>query len=162
MSDLQGSPIPGVALDTGQPDENQPRSPPKGRSSGPREPSLIDESAKLELDHRVALYQFHASAYIRGIAFFLAINAVLIKFAIDDTTNRGLYSEVALLCSIAIVIPLAFSYWHIGEMKREFKRLAVATRTIALSVAPLAMLSFATTVFWLVILVTWIRVYALK
>jgi hypothetical protein len=145
-----------------QPEESKPGSPDGERSPGLPERPSADEAARLELAHHVELYKFHASAYIQGIAFFLAINAALFKFAIDDRTNRGLYSEVALLCGIAIVIPLAFSYWHIGRMRRDFDRLANATSTSALSVAPLAMLSFATTIFWLVIVGTWIRVYALR
>lgn len=120
------------------------------------ETTEVNEAAKVELEHRVALYQFYLNSYIRGIAFFLAINAVLFKFAIDDQLHRRMFSILALLCGLAILIPLVFSIRHVREMGSDFKRLAEATRTKPIRVAPLTMLSGATTLFWLIIVGAWV------
>lgn len=140
---------------TGGADEDLPRVS-TARSSGGADGPSTSDLAKMELDHRVALYQFHVSSYIRGVAFFLVINGVLFKFAIDDARNRDLYSMLALLCGAAITIPLIYSFWHIRAMKVEFQRLATLTSTTALSVSPLLMLSVVTTAFWFIIVGAWI------
>lgn len=51
----------------------------------------MDEPSKFELVQRVRLYQFYIDCYIKGIAFFLAITAALLKFAMDDKSNRTVF-----------------------------------------------------------------------
>jgi hypothetical protein len=118
-----------------------------------------DEAARLELDHRITLYQFHVGSYIRGIAFFLAINAVLFKFALDDKVQRTLYSIIALLCCLAVLVPLVFGALHIRVMNDDFKRLAEATGTKAILVSPFTMLTIATAAFWLIIFGSWVFMF---
>ena len=80
----------------------------------------LHDPAGQELDHQVQLYQFHVGSYIRGIAFFLAINAVLMKFALDDKSQRLLYSVVAMLCALSILIPLRFGFRHVHKLAANF------------------------------------------
>lgn len=117
--------------------------------------SQISESAKLEYERQVELYQFHVGAYIRGIAFFLAINALLLKFAIDDLVNRTMFAIFALSCGLAILIPLVFSFCHVRNIRKDFQRLAVLTKTQPISVAPFVMLSSVTLAFWIIIFGAW-------
>jgi len=57
----------------------------------------MDETAKIELEHRVKLYQFYLGCYIKGIAFFLAITAALLKFALDSTKHSRIFSWAGIL-----------------------------------------------------------------
>ena len=119
----------------------------------------LNDPARQELDHQVQLYQFHVGSYIRGIAFFLAINAVLMKFALDDKSQRLLYSVVAMLCALAILIPLRFGFRHGAKLAADFERLAKATGTQPVDTSPLAMLVRATFWFWLIIFSVWVYIF---
>lgn len=119
---------------------------------------MIDESAKIELEHRVALYQFHLGSYIKGVAFFLAITGALLKFGLDSELYRAVFSWAGLMCNFAILIPLIFSFVHERHIARDFDRLAIATKTATISTNPLRMLAIATTVFWLILSAGWIYV----
>ena len=124
--------------------------------------NLAFAAAKLDLENQVALYQFHVGSYTKGIAFFLAINAVLFKFALDDESRRLLYSIVAILCGAAILIPLGYGLLHSRRMKVRFDRLAELTRTDPIDVTPLQMLVQATAAFWVIILGTWMYMVAIS
>jgi hypothetical protein len=115
-------------------------------------PERINESAKLELEQRVKLYEFYVGAYIKGIAFYLAITGVLLKFAMDCDRYRGVFSAVGLLCSFAILIPLWFAIRHERELQRRFLELAALTATKPISTSPLLVLSCATACFWVIML----------
>ena len=115
----------------------------------------MDESAKLELEHRVRLYQFYLDCYIKGIAFFLGITAALLKFAVESSLSRATFSLAGVLCSLVILIPLVFAYTHEKALSAEFLRLAEATRTRPISTSPLRMLTRATTLFWVIIAGGW-------
>jgi hypothetical protein len=115
----------------------------------------MNEAARLELDHRVRLYQFYIDCYIKGAATFLAIMAALLKFAVDAGTYRSVFSVAALVCCAAILIPLSFGVFDERRMSRDFIRLAAATGTVAISTAPLRMLSAAVAVFWLIVACGW-------
>lgn len=118
----------------------------------------MNENAKIELAHRVGLYQFYISQYTRGIAFFLAITGVLLKFAIDSQQYRFIFSLIGVICSLAVLIPLLFGFWHESNIASDFKRLAQKTKTEMISTAPLKMLSIATAVFWSIVFFGWLYV----
>ena len=118
----------------------------------------MNESAKLELEQRVRLYEFHVGAYIKGIAFYLAITGVLLKFAVDTVQYRTVFAAAGLLCSFAILIPLMFGLRHERVMRRRFVELAEATGTNPISTSPLLMLSVATASFWMIVSAGWVYV----
>jgi hypothetical protein len=118
----------------------------------------MDESAKLELEHRVRLYQFYIDCYIKGMAFFLGITAALLKFAVDSIPYRNIFAVAAIGCTLTILIPLIFGMVDERRIARDFKRLAELTKTAPISTAPLLMLSVAVATFWVIILGGWIYV----
>ena len=118
------------------------------------------EAAKLDLQNHVTLYQFYVGAYIKGIAFFLAINAVLFKFALDDKPDRLLFSLVALGAGLAILMPLFFGRSHALGLADLFQKLSRRTETEVIDVSPLKMLVRTTAIFWSLIFVLWL--YMLK
>src|SRR5688572_8270838 len=118
----------------------------------------MDESAKTELEHHVRLYQFHVDCYIKGIAFFLAITAALLKIAVDSQTFRVPFAIGALLCTVAISLPIVFGFTHEKRLVEEFQRLAVATKTRPLSTAPLRMLARTAAFFWFIVAGGWIYI----
>lgn len=119
---------------------------------------LIDEPVKLELDHRVKLYQFYVELYVKGIALYLGITSVLLKFAVDSTSYREVFCVAGLACAFAILIPLFFAYQHERTLRADFDRLAKASGINAISTSPLLYLSHATTCFWFIIFMGWFYV----
>jgi len=118
----------------------------------------VDEAAKVELEHRVNLYQFYIGTYTKGIAFFLAITGALLKFALDSEQYRSVFSWAGLLCNAAILIPLIFGIAHERKIAAAFKRLAESTGTTRISTGPLRILAIATVVFWSILCVGWVYV----
>lgn len=115
----------------------------------------MDDSAKIELENSVSLYQFHVNTYIKGIIVFLAITGALFKFSIESNEYRKIYAAAGILCGIAILIPLVFSFIHEKKIKEDFKRLAQTTNTNPISTSPLCMLSRVTAFFWVIISGAW-------
>ncbi|MDZ4287355.1 MAG: hypothetical protein U0984_05325 [Prosthecobacter sp.] len=120
--------------------------------------NIMDESSKFELEQRVRLYQFYVDCYIKGIAFFLAITAALLKFAMDSKPYRTVFAVAAIICTLSILIPLIFGMVDERKMARDFRRLAEATKTTPTSTAPLRMLAIATAYFWLIVFGGWIYI----
>jgi hypothetical protein len=118
----------------------------------------MNESSKIELDRRVRLYQFYVDCFIKGIGIFLGITAALLKFALDSTTHRTLFSRAGLSCSLVILIPLVFGFVEQRWIAADLSRLAGETHTSIISTAPLLMLCFTTLSFWLIICGGWIYI----
>jgi hypothetical protein len=118
----------------------------------------MDESDKFELEQRLRLYQFYIDCYIKGIAFFLAITAALLKFAVDAKSYRTVFAVAAIMCTVAVLIPLVFGLIDERKIARDFRRLAETTQTKPISTAPLLMLSIATAYFWLIVFGGWIYI----
>jgi hypothetical protein len=116
----------------------------------------MKESDKIELEHRVNLYQFYIDQYTKGIAFFLAITGALLKFAIDSKNYRTIFSAIGILCSLAVLIPLLFGFNHESSMSKDFGRLAQNTGTKKISTTPLKMLAIATAIFWIIVFLGWL------
>ena len=118
----------------------------------------MNEEAKVELEHRVSLYQFYIGTYTKGIAFFLAITGALLKFALDSAEYRVIFAAAGLICSASILIPLGYGAHHERQIARDFTRLAEGTNTRSISTGPLRMLVVATAIFWAIVCLGWLYV----
>ena len=117
------------------------------------------ESARVELELRVRLYEFYVGSYIKGIAFYLGITGILLKFAVDSENYRSTFCAAGILCAVAVLVPLVFGSVHERAMRVRFRELAKATDTEAISTSPLRMLVFATVVFWVIIAGGWVYIW---
>jgi hypothetical protein len=115
----------------------------------------LDPVAKFELEQAVGLYKFYLDAYIKAIAFFLAIAGFVAKAAIDSARDRGLFSTIGLVCNAIVLIPIGFGIYHERTISRSFIRLAQQTGTSALSTSPFRMMIVATCAFWIVLSAGW-------
>lgn len=122
-----------------------------------RRPNRRDwcEHAKFELGMRKDLYKFYGGAYLRTVAFFLAITALLLKLALDDPDRRTLLSLVGIGATLIALIPLINSFIHYEEMRDRFDELARETRTKAVSVTPILLLALTSSAFWFLVAVGW-------
>ena len=116
------------------------------------------DAARFELEKRVDLYQFYLGAYLKGIAFYLAITGALLKFAIDNDTYRNIFGYAGILVSLAVLVPLLFSMRHEKSFKNEFARLATATRTQAIETSPFLMLIRVVVAIWAVVFAGWLYI----
>ena len=114
------------------------------------------EGAKLSLAQRVGLYQFFVTSYMQGIAFFLTITGVLLKFALERETNhRAVFVIAGLAFLLAACFPLLGARRYERDMAKRFQRLAAQTSTEPVDTTPLRNLIYATWVFWVIIAVGW-------
>lgn len=115
--------------------------------------------ASLELEQQVALYQFYLSAYLKGIAFYLAISGALGKFAADSESYRSELVWLGVLSSLAALIPLTYGFVHERYFRASFVRLADATATTPISTGPFRMLIAATTTLWAIVTFGWLFIW---
>jgi hypothetical protein len=118
----------------------------------------MDEAARIELDHRVSLYQFYVATYTKGIALFLAVVGALLKFALDSKDHRAIFATAGLACTLAILIIIAYSLSYERDIAKDFARLGAATGTAPITSAPFRALSAAVLAFWILVLVGWVYI----
>ena len=117
--------------------------------------SQMDDAAKFDLEQTIGLYKFYLDAYIKAIAFFLAIAGFVAKAAIDSERDRALFATVGLICNGIVLIPIAFGIYHERAIAKTFKRLAASTGTTTVTTAPFRMMIVATCAFWVVLSIGW-------
>jgi len=119
----------------------------------------MNERAKFELEQRVDLYQFYLSSYMKGLAFFLAITGVLLKFAVDNREYRSIFSWAGILCSLAALIPIIFARNQERGFSSNFQRLAESTGTVPINTMPFRMLINVVLAFWIVVVLGWLYIF---
>ena len=87
----------------------------------------MEETSKIDLDNQVTLYKFYVGTYTKGVALFLAITGVLLKFALDSKEHHQVFGSAGLISTIAIFIILGYGIAWERITSEEFKRLAKAT-----------------------------------
>jgi len=118
----------------------------------------MDDGAKFELEQLTGLYKFYLDAYIKGIAFFLAIASFIAKTALDSLAHRVFFGLAGMTTSTAVLIPLIFSIWHERHLCDQFRQLAKMTATTPVSTAPFRILIVGTSALWLLVFAAWIYI----
>jgi len=121
----------------------------------------MDESAKLELEHRVNLYKFLLDLCVKGILFFLAVLGVSVKLALDDKQHRKAFVVMGAAATIVMLVPILSAVIQAREWRADFLRLGKATHTKPIDMKPLWALIIGSAGFWLVFIAFWVYMYCM-
>jgi hypothetical protein len=123
----------------------------------------MDESAKLELEHRVSLYKFLLDLCVKGILFFLAVLGVGVKMVLDEKGSfRKAYAILGAASTVVMVVPIISAIIQAREWRADFIRLGKATHTKPIDMKPLWALIIGSTLFWWVFMAFWTVIYFKK
>ena len=119
----------------------------------------MNDSAKLELDHLFELYQFYLNKYIQGLAFFLAYNGALLKFAFDNFTYHKVFSIAALFVCLLSSFLIIFSFFQERDFSEDFKRLAKETNTNPISTHTFKVIWLMISIFVTGVFIGWMYIF---
>jgi len=118
----------------------------------------MDNNTKFQIEQDTDLYKFYITSYLKAIAFYIAINGVLLKFAVDSTQYRSVFCLAALLYSLVLGPVIVFGMFQNRSFRSRFKKYSASSGIESVSTAPGYLFGTISSFFWIATVVGWIYI----
>ena len=118
----------------------------------------MDGNVKFQIEHDTDLYKFYITNYLKVIAFYIAINGALLKFAVDSAQYRSVFCLAALLYSLVLGPVVVFGIFQNRSFQSRFKKYSASSEIDSISTAPGYLLGTIASFFWTATVIGWLYI----